>query len=113
MVVEWKEVRSASISFVKAKDLKVPEGKTEVEVLQGRFVEASPSKYKLGKHDFKFELDNGELVVVNAAGNLEASMKKVNIGDYCRISYLGMGTMTKGAFAGKPVHQFKVETPND
>ena len=113
MVTEWKEVQSSNISFVKAKDLKVPEGAEEVEVLQGRFIEANPSKFKLGKNDFKFELDNGDIVVINAAGNLEASMKKVSIGEYCRVSYLGMGTMSKGAFAGKPVHQFKVQTPKD
>ena len=57
--------------------------------------------------NYKFTTDEGE-VVLGKSGALDSLMALVNEGDRCRVVYDGSVVMTKGAYAGKSAHRFKV-----
>jgi len=65
------------------------------ELLQGTFKEyveeerKNASGKKFVSKSYIFESDNGLKHVVDSFGKLDALMKKVSPGDYCRIVYLG------------------------
>lgn len=94
------------IKFIKAKDLK--ENGVNGEVLQGTFIDLMPNPLDERKLDFKFETEDGEIVVVNGAGNLGYSMKFVELGEYVQICYHGMTEIAKGPQKGRMAHSFTV-----
>lgn len=79
-------------------------------VLEGTFIESVPNSMDDRKLDYKFQKDDGSVVVVNGAGNLGYKMKFINIGDYCQVQYLGKQEITKGQQKGKLAHNYEVLT---
>jgi hypothetical protein len=78
------------------------------EILQGTFIEAVQNRYDNAKLDYKFEKEDGKLVIVNGGGNLGYNMKFVNAGDFVQIIYLGKSEISKGPHKGKLSHTFEV-----
>lgn len=105
---KFKNVKDdgAGIEFIRASQLK-KDGFTG-EVLQGTFLETTPNRYDPEKVDFKFEKEDGTIVLVNGAGNLNYSMKFVDVGEYVQIVYLGQQEIEKGQHKGKQSHNFEV-----
>lgn len=104
---EWKKPNSEkSIEFVRPSQL----AKDEFEgvILEGTFVESLPNHFDETKSDFKFEKEDGSVVVINGAGNLGYRMKAVSPGDYCQISYEGKKEIASGKMKGKSAHCFDV-----
>ena len=95
-----------SLTFVKASEL--AKGNKIGVILEGEYEGTSENKFNKDKPCFKFRLDNGNMVIVNPAGNLGYQMKSVKEGDYVRLSYLGQEPLTRGSFKGTLCHQFEV-----
>lgn len=74
-------------------------------LVEGEFLETIQNRYDDTVVDYKFQDDEGNLIIINHAGHLAFLMKKVNPGDYCRVSYNG-----KTDYKGRNSHSFKVET---
>lgn len=79
-------------------------------VLEGTYVESQPNPFNTDKLDFKFELDDGRIKVINGAGNLGYKMSFINAGDYVQVEYEGKQDITKGDYKGKKAHNFEVRT---
>lgn len=106
---KFKNVKpeGSSIEFIRAKALF--EAELDGEVLQGTFLEATPNPLDERKSDYKFETEDGEIKVINGAGNLGFSMKFVDVGEYVRVNYHGKQEISKGPMKGKLAHNFSVE----
>lgn len=94
------------LTFIRASNL-LKDGVTG-EVLQGTFLESIPNRIDERKLDFKFEKEDGTIVIVNGAGNLGYNMKFVDVGEYIQIVYLGQQEITKGPQKGRMAHNFEV-----
>lgn len=92
--------------FIKAHEL-FDEG-VKGPILEGTFEGTSPNRFNKNKLDFKFIDDQGTHVTINAAGNLGARMKKITVGDYCQVSYLGKYPIKEGDYKGTLCHSFDV-----
>ena len=105
---KFKSVKpeNAGIQFIRAKQLF--DDKIDGEVLQGTFLEAEPNPLDERKLDYKFEKEDGDLVIINGAGNLGFSMKFVDPGEYVQVCYHGMQEIAKGPMKGKMSHNFSV-----
>ena len=99
-----------SLTFVKASEL--AKGNKIGVILEGEYEGTSENKFNVSKPNHKFRLDNGNMVIINAAGNLNHQLKGVKIGDYCRVEYLGQEPLKKGKFVGVLCHQFLVMIAN-
>ena len=97
---------NSGIKFIRASQLH-KDGVTG-ELLQGTFVDSVPNTLDERKSDYKFELEDGSMVVVNGAGNLGFSMKFVDVGDFVQINYQGMQEIMKGPQKGRMAHNFTV-----
>lgn len=96
----------APLTFIKPSELK-EKGTTGV-IAEGVFVGTMPNKYNEAKPSYKIEQDDGSIIVVNSAGNLQHRMAAVKQGQLVQISYNGMSKILKGKMAGKDSHQFEV-----
>lgn len=121
-----KKVGDSSLIFVKPADLSRA-GYTGV-VAQGEFVEALPNKFDESKNDFKFvseieyeingmdsngksyttTINEGDTLIINAAGNLNYYMKQISPGNLCQILYKGKNEIEKGERKGMLAHNFDV-----
>lgn len=102
---EWKKPGS-DIEFIRPSEL-AKEGRTGV-LLEGTLIESMPNHYDETKLDFKFEREDGTVVVVNGAGNLMYRMRNVSVGDFCRVEYQGLKVIESGKMKGKESHNFEV-----
>lgn len=103
-----KELKSLR-SEVKERFVKVSElgddhkGKVIVE---GTFVELVPSRFTKEdgsiEYNFKFEDDEGA-VILNRCASLDWMFKKIPVGTFCQVVYLG-----KEKYNGKATHQFDI-----
>ena len=104
----------SSIEFLRASELfnQTEEGLRDIgaPILEGTFVDSMPNKYNAQKLDFKFEKEDGTMIVLNGAGNLGHNMKLVNVGDYVQVIYNGKQEIKKGNYAGTLAHNFEVLT---
>lgn len=111
---EGSESLGTGIEFLRPKelDLEIQEGIREVgaAILEGTFIDSMPNKFNPSKLDFKFETEEGKVIILNGAGNLGFKMQLVNIGDYVQVLYSGKQEATSGTYAGTPMHQFDVLT---
>lgn len=98
-------VEGKSLTFIKPS--KLAEENVTGTILEGVFVAAIDNQMT-GKQDYKFELADGNLVVLNGAGNLGYQMKSVTPGSLTRIDYLGKSVIKSGPREGKEAHGFKV-----
>jgi hypothetical protein len=96
-----------TIRFVRPK-LLAEEGTTGI-VAQGVYQGTVANNFDDAKEDYKVLDDNGNTIILNSAGSLASQLKRVKVGSYVRISYLGMKPMTKGKMKGKDAHSFIVE----
>ena len=103
---EGREV--SEIEFIKPARLS-ESGFTGV-VLEGTYVSSQPNPFNSEKLDYKFELDDGALKIINGAGNLGYKMGFINVGDYVQVEYQGKQPMTKGDYKGTAAHNFEVRT---
>lgn len=106
----WKKPgnasNSASIEYVRPSVL--AESKFTGVVLEGTFIESVPNSFDSTKTDFKFEKEDGSVVVINSAGNLGYRMRSVSPGDFCRVEYEGMKDISSGKMKGKKAHSFNI-----
>jgi len=103
-------VEGSTLTYIRPSKL-AEEGVTGT-IVEGVFV-AAVDNDMTGKQDFKFELANGNLVVLNGAGNLAYQMKNVTPGALTRIDYLGKSVIKSGPREGKEAHGFKVMIAED
>ena len=99
---QGRETAGSGIEFIRASKLE------EGVVLEGTYVESLPNPLNNDKLDFKFETEDGDVKIVNGAGNLAYKMKFINVGDYCQVVYNGKQDITKGTFKGKQAHNFEI-----
>ena len=92
----------SAITFVRASKL------DQGVVLEGTFLESIPNQLNSDRSDYKFELEDGSISVVNGAGNLGYKMKFIDIGDYVQLMYNGKQVISKGDYKGKEAHNFEV-----
>lgn len=97
-------------------------------VAEGEFVETLPNRFDETRHDFKIvadtplkiegvdkdgqkyvkEVNVGDIIIVNGAGNLNYHMKPVSLGELCQITYNGKAEIAKGKMKGTLAHTFQV-----
>jgi translation initiation factor IF-1 len=100
----WKRadgLENSSLEFVRASKL------SGGEVFEGMF-EGFEANDFTKKNDIKLQTEDGKTLIINAAGNLNYQMEKVNVGDVVRIEYNGKQELKKGSFKGKHCHNFTV-----
>ncbi len=91
--------------FISYKDAK--EGDVLVE---GTLVKTVPNKFGKGV-DWLFETDGSDVhTVLNHAGSLAKIFEdnSVDLGDKVKVVYGGSFTLDRGAYKGRPCHDFKV-----
>lgn len=99
-------VASSGLRFIRPSEL-AKDGVTG-EILEGVYIEALPNQIDAGKLDYKFETADGEIVVLNGAGNLARQMEAVTPGTLVRINYSGKQMIKSGPRKGKEAHNFLV-----
>lgn len=82
-------------------------------LLEGIFTGTIDNKFEPTKKDFRFELEDGSIAIINSAGNLASRLNGVAIGTLVQVSYEGQQTIKKGRFAGKKAHSFNVKVAAD
>lgn len=75
---------------------------TYVGTIEGKNFEGEP------QDDFKFELDDGTIVIINRVGAMAREMDNIKVGDYVQVNYLGKHKATKGKLKGKELHRIEV-----
>lgn len=86
--------------------VKFAEQKDGDVIVDGVYAGTIPSQYEPG---FQYKFKEGESdVVISPAGQLRHRMASVQEGDKVEIVYRGQEKISKGKFAGKDAHQFKV-----
>lgn len=65
-------------------------------------------KGKFG-NQFLVRNNNGDTIVLGGWGHLRSLLAKITEGAMVRITYTGQETLSRGNFAGKACHQFKLE----
>ncbi len=103
----WKKPEGDStVTFIRPSKLQA-DGITGV-IVEGTYVESIPNQYDEGKLDYKFEKEDGSIVIVNGGGNLGFKMSKIMIGDYVQLSYEGMKEIKNGKMKGRKSHTFSI-----
>lgn len=115
-----------NLIFVKPADLARAEF-TGV-VAEGELVGSFPNNFDETRDDFKIladvdlkiegvdgkgdryvrEINKGDTLVINGAGNLNYLMKSIGPGELCQISYFGKKEIEKGKMKGMLAHTFEV-----
>jgi hypothetical protein len=110
---EWRRPGTeseAGIDFIRPSKLSDDDnGKVLVE---GTFIESIPNHFDETKLDFKFEREDGNVIIINGAGNLGYRMKAVNSGDIVQVTYQGKQEIQNGKMRGKLAHNFDVLVGN-
>ena len=96
-----------NVTYIRPKEL-AENGITGV-VAQGIFTGTTPNNFDESKNDYKVQLDDGTVAILNSTGSLRNQLEKVATGSYVRINYNGMEAIKTGKMAGKPAHSFLVE----
>ena len=99
-------VSSGNLTFISPKQL--AEAGKEGVILEGKFIEALPTRFDDGKSDYKFETLTGDTVIINNSGSLAYQMKTVEPGTLCQVIYNGKQVLERGPMKGKEAHIFEV-----
>ena len=94
------------IKFIRPSEL-AKNGTTGV-LFEGTFQGTVPNPRDPDSEDYKFEAEDGGLIILNSAGNLSYRMKSVSVGQYCQVTYEGKKPIQKGKYAGTGAHSFDV-----
>lgn len=81
----------------------------EENALTGIYEGSVPNKFDETKSDQKIRMEDGTLVILSETANLKRGFANVTEGELVRVVYGGKRKMTKGANAGKSVHDFDVQ----
>jgi hypothetical protein len=81
----------------------------EENALQGIYEGSVPNKFDETKSDQKLRMADGTLVILRETANIRRGFANVQVGELVRVVYGGKTRMTKGANAGKSVHNFDVQ----
>lgn len=81
----------------------------EDAALIGTFEGSVANKYDPTKTDRSIRLLDGTLVILNETANIKRGFASVAEGELVRIVYNGKRQMTRGANAGKSVHDFDIQ----
>lgn len=106
-----------NVSFVSAK--KLADAGTTGVVAEGTYEGRVEEQTKFGlKSNVKIRAANGDLIIVNDAGNLDYRMSQaidqgLEIGGAIQISYLGKTPMNSGPYKGTLSHSFDVAIEQD
>lgn len=68
---------------------------------------------KFGGYTYAFEMSDGTSLGINAAGNLNWLMSKVEVGQKVKITYVGMQKIEKGEWKGQDAHTSKLQISKD
>ena len=91
------------------------------DYIVGKFVDRGIDQYDKNNYTFIIEdaqfleasdlADSlvGKKLCLNACGSLDKQMEEVTEGQFVRIEYTGLATITKGKFAGKEAHSTILE----
>lgn len=104
----WESVATGGKrTYVKANECS--EGDVMVE---GWFTDTLDNRF--GGTDYLFETADGEEVVLNSAGKLGSTLgRRIGIGSYVQVIYLGKKKIESGPMAGKDAHQFDFKVDPD
>jgi hypothetical protein len=105
---EWKTPGAASSNLEFIRPSKLAAEEVTGVILEGTYLESTPNHYDETKNDFKFEKEDGSVVIINGAGNLGYRMRSVSPGDFCQITYQGKKEIESGKMKGKSAHSFEV-----
>lgn len=75
-------------------------------IVEGRYVGEVVNQFE--GVDYKFELDNGDTVILNGCGSLKYKLSAIDPGSYLKIDYNGMQVIESGKMKGKKAHSFTV-----
>lgn len=75
-------------------------------IVEGFFIGTTDGTYGR-QHNFKTQ--EGVHHVLNSSGHLNYCIEQISVGDYCRVTYNGETTLTKGPMSGKKSHQFLID----
>lgn len=95
-----------NIEFIKPSALS--EAGTTGLILEAIYLGPVQSALDPSKNDYKFEKENGDIVVINNCGSLANQLKSVEAGTVVQISYNGKQKIKSGKMAGKEAHSFSV-----
>ncbi len=79
-------------------------------LVEGRFIRDFQGRFGI---QFEFEHKDGEIHVLNSAGQLNYKMEFIKPGQVVQVIYKGMITLDKGPMKGKDSHQFEVLRDDD
>jgi len=79
-------------------------------LVEGKFIRDFQGRYGI---QFEFEHKDGEIHVLNSAGQLNYKMEFIKPGQMVRVTYKGMITLDKGPMKGKDSHQFTVDRDDE
>ena len=79
-------------------------------LVEGKFIRDIQGKYGI---QYEFMNEDGDVVVLNKAGQLDYKMEFIRPGDVLKITYEGMILLDKGPMAGKDSHQFTLMRDDD
>lgn len=104
-------LKQGAVKFVRAGELSKA-GTTGI-VAEGTYEGTIANNKDNRKVDYKIRASNGDLIIVNAAGNLSYRMGQaieqgLVLGTPIQVSYLGKTPMTSGPYKGTPAHSFDV-----
>jgi len=85
------------------KYIKYNECKKGDVLVEGKYLRDIQGKFGV---QYEFLSESGDVVVLNKAGQLDYKMEFIRQGDVLKIIYDGSIILEKGAYAGKPSHQF-------
>ena len=97
-------LEGAGITFIRPSKL---EG-AQTLVTEALYLGSTPNQFDSNKKDYKFENEDGSIVVINGAGNLNYLMEKVAVNSIVTVEYRGKSKIKKGKMAGKEAHSFNV-----
>lgn len=101
-----KNAGAAGVEYISAGSEALPEGSSIEAIYLG-----TVKNPRTGKADVKLQRANGQMVILNAAGNLNYRLEDegAEVDKAVIITYLGKTPMAKGPFKGTPAHSFAVQ----
>ena len=102
-----KSLDGKGLTFIRPSQL--AEEAVKGVILEGTYIESLPNPFDNEKLDFKFsELNKGNTVIINGAGNLGYQMKDISEGSVVQVSYFGKKEIKSGMMKGRMAHDFNV-----
>ena len=98
--MEYKEVGAQAVTYIKPGNMK------KGDTVEGKFAGSYSDQYE--KLNFRIEQPDGSVKIINGTALLEQKLAGVELGAQVKVIYEGTNKLTKGKFAGKDAHNFRV-----